>query len=214
MYLKKKNSWLIKLILHTGIYRARQLVKYNTVLLNSVEGFQWSCCCKSRTYRGKTSKFRKNKIRNSCKFIEYLLKATEFQKISYTERLCTMCTGLKNQTVFFTPWSNLIKIRSLIRSEKSDVCVATSDLLEQINELILIRLFMEWSNLEESAVNMTDLADLLINVSLFWQNRSSHSFAIHVCHVTTLLHTWTFCITVLIKNILHDAGVPPPLAPN
>lgn len=121
-----------------------------------------------------------------------------------------MCTGLKNQTVFFTPWSNLIKIRSLIRSEKSDVCVATSDLLEQINELILIRLFMEWSNLEESAVNMTDLADLLINVSLFWQNRSSHSFAIHVCHVTTLLHTWTFCITVLIKNILHDAGVPPP----
>lgn len=181
---KKKKSWLIKLILHTGIYRARQLVKYNTVLQNSVEGFQWSCCCKSRTYRGKTSKFRKNKIRNSGKFIEYLLKATEFQKISYTERLCTMCTGLKNQTVFFTPWSNLIKIRSFDPLWQI-WCVATSDLLEQIKEVILIRLFMEWSNLEESAVNMTDLADLLINVSLLWQNRSSHSFASHVCHVTT-----------------------------
>lgn len=96
MYLKKKNSWLIKLILHTGIYRARQSVKYNTVLLNSVEGFQWSCCCKSRTYREKTSKFRKNKIRNSCKIKEYFLKATEFQKISYTERLCTFCTYKSN----------------------------------------------------------------------------------------------------------------------
>lgn len=97
----KKNSWLIKLILHTGIYRARQSVNNNTALLNSVEGFQWSCCCKSRTYREKTSKFRKNKIRNSCKIKEYFLKATEFQKISYTERLCTFCTGLINQTVFF-----------------------------------------------------------------------------------------------------------------